>query len=134
MSAMAPRALRYLAAALVLLVGAVHYQQYLALLSQVHVIGVLFLLNAAGAAALTVLLLQGDERLRRLAAMGAIPLCVGSLISIVLSMGGGIFGYQEPDWRGPVVLAVIAELAAVPVLLAYLASSLSRVGAPGSAR
>ncbi len=126
--------LRYAAAALVLLVGAVHYQQYLDLLSQVHVIGALFLLNAAGAAALTVLLLQRDERLRRLAAAGAIPLCVGSLISIVLAMGGGIFGYQEPDWRAPIVIAVIAELAAVAVLVAYLASSLRRVEAPRSVR
>ena len=118
--------LRYLAAALVLVVAAVHYQQYIAMLSQVKTIGVLFLLNAAGGAALAVLLLQRDERLRQLGALGSIPLCLGSLVSIILAMGGGIFGYQEPDWRASVIIAVVAEVAALPVLVAYVAASLRR--------
>lgn len=119
---MSSDALRYVAAALVFVVAGVHYQQYLDFLSQVDTIGVLFLLNAAGGAALVVLLLQRDERLRQLGALGAIPLCLGSLVSILLSMGPGIFGYQEPDWRTAVVIAVVAEVAALPVLAAYLAS------------
>ncbi|HEX5910092.1 MAG TPA: hypothetical protein VFY44_06330 [Thermoleophilaceae bacterium] len=114
-------ALRYVAAALVLVVAGVHWQQYVELLNQVDTVGPLFLLNAAGGAALAVLLLQRDVTLRILGALGAIPLCLGSLISIVLSMGDGIFGYQEPDWRAAVVVAVVAEVAALPVLLAYLA-------------
>lgn len=115
-------ALRYLSAALVLVVAGVHYQQYVDSLSQVETIGTLFLLNAAGGAALAVLLLQRDPMLRTVGALGSIPLCVGSLVSILLAMGGGIFGYQEPDWRMPVVIAVVAEIAALPVLLAYLAA------------
>lgn len=122
--------LRYAAAALVLVVAGVHWQQYIELLNQVDTIGPLFLLNAAGGAALAVLLLQRDGTLRILGALGAIPLCLGSLVSIVLSMGGGIFGYQEPDWRAAVVIAVVAEVAAVPVLVAWLAASRRRQTAP----
>lgn len=125
-------ALRYLAAALVLVVAGVHYQQYIELLNQVDTIGVLFLLNAAGGAALVVLLLQRDETLRKLGALGAIPLCLGSLVSILLSMGGGFFGYQEPDWRTSVIIAVVAEVAALIVLAAYLARAKSP-DAPSSA-
>jgi len=123
--------LRLAAAVLVLVVAAVHYEQYLDSLSEVDTIGWLFLLNAAGGAALVVLLLQRDETLRRLGALGAIPLCLGSLVSILLAMGGGIFGYQEPDWRGPVVLAVVAEVAALPVLVAYLARARRRSSSSG---
>ena len=119
--------LRLAAAVLVLVVAAVHYEQYLDSLSDVDTIGWLFLLNAA----LVVLLLQRDETLRRLAALGAIPLCLGSLVSILLAMGGGIFGYQEPDWRGPVVLAVVAEVASLPVLVAYLARARRRSPSSG---
>ncbi len=117
--------LRYVAAALVFVVAAVHYQQYIDQLNQVKTIGVLFLLNAAGGAALTVGLLLRDTTFNRLSALGSIPLCLGSLVSIVLAMGGGIFGYQEPDWRTPVIIAVAAEVAAVSVLIAYLARSYS---------
>jgi hypothetical protein len=119
-SGTAAKPLRFLAAVLVFVVAAVHYQQYIDFISEVHVIGWLFLLNAAGGAALTVLLLQRHETLHRLAALGAIPLCLGSLISILLAMGGGIFGYQEPDWRIAVVLAVAAEVIAMAVLAGYL--------------
>ncbi len=120
---MSTDALRYVGAALILVVAGVHYQQYIELLSQVDTIGVLFLLNAAGGAALVVLLLQRDRMLRALGALGAIPLCLGSLVSILLSMGGWIFGYQEPDWRTAVVIAVVAEVAAIPVLVAWLAAT-----------
>jgi hypothetical protein len=115
------RTLRYAAAVLVLVVGAVHFEQYVDFLSEVKTVGVLFLLNAAGGAALTVGLLWGDTTLNRLSALGSIPLCLGSLVSIVLAMGGGIFGYQEPDWRAPIVIAVVAEALGVVVLAAYLA-------------
>lgn len=112
--------LRYPAAALVLVVGLVHLQQYIDFISEVQTIGWLFLLNAAGGAGLAVALLWPDRNLSRLAAAGGLVLCIGSLVAIVLAMGGGIFGYQEPSWRGPVVLAVIAEVAALPALAGHL--------------
>ncbi len=112
--------LRYVAAALVLVVGLVHLQQYVDFISEVETIGWTFLLNAAGGAGLFVALLWRERPLRQLAAVGGIALCVGSLVAIVLAMGGGIFGYQEPSWRGPVVLSVIAEIVALPALVGYL--------------
>lgn len=112
--------MRLLAAALIVAVGAVHFQQYVDFMSEVHTVGVLFLLNAAGAAAIAVALLSSDPLLRRLAAAGGIGLCVGSLVSIVLSAGGGVFGYQEPDWRTPMVLAVVFEALAIPALAAVV--------------
>jgi len=112
--------LRSVAAGLVLVVGLVHLQQYVDFISEVPAIGWMFLLNAAGGAGLFVALLWRERPLRQLAAVGGIALCVGSLIAIVLAMGGGLFGYQEPSWRGAVVLSVIAEIAALPALVGYL--------------
>lgn len=120
MSAGRGGSLRCVAAALVLVVGLVHLQQYVDFISEVETIGWLFLLNAAGGTGLTVALLWPDRNLSRLAAVGGLALCLGSLVAIVLAMGGGIFGYQEPSWRGQVVLAVIAEVAALPALAGYL--------------
>lgn len=120
--------LRYAAAVLVLVLGLVHLQQYVDFISEIPTIGVMFLLNAAGGAALFVALLWRDRALRQLAAVGGIALCVGSLVAIVLAMGGGIFDYQEPNWRGPVVISVLVEVAALPALLGYLA--LGRRAAP----
>lgn len=103
-----------------MVVGAVHFQQYVDFISEVETIGVLFLLNASGSAAIAVALLSSDPLLRRLAATGGIALCIGSLVSILLSTGGGVFGYQEPEWRTPMVIAVVAEGLALPALAAVL--------------
>ena len=91
--------MRYLGAALIVAVGAVHLQH---------------------SAAIAVALLSPDPLLRRLAAAGGVALCIGALVSIVLLAGGGVFGYQEPDWRIPMVLAVISEGLAIPVLAVAL--------------
>lgn len=128
MSARPADLLRYAAAALVLVVGLVHLQQYVDFISEIPTVGVMFLLNAAGGAALFAALLWRDRTLRQLAALGGIALCVGSLVAIVLAMGGGIFDYQEPNWRGPVVISVLVEIAALPALVGYLV--LGRRAAP----
>lgn len=120
--------LRYVAVALVLAVGAVHYQQYIEILNEVETVGVLFLLNAAGAAAIAVALLWNERTLRTLGAIGGVALSVGSLVSILIARGGGLFGYQEPNWRTAVVIAVVVEVAALPTLVGYLA--LGRRGTP----
>ncbi|MGI8558679.1 MAG: hypothetical protein ACR2ND_10275 [Solirubrobacteraceae bacterium] len=122
-----PDTLRILAAALLLLVGAVHFQQYVTTLGHVPTIGVLFLLNAAGAAALTIALFSAEPTLRLLALPAALGLVIGALISIVLAMNGGIFGYQEPTFRTSVTIAIIAEVAAIPALIACALSELHRI-------
>jgi hypothetical protein len=109
-----------LAAGLVAIIAGVHFQQYVDFISEVPTVGVLFLLNAAGGAGLAVALLSGERGLRTLAAIGSLGLAVGSLISIAVALNGGFFGYQEPTLRFPILIAILAELAAIPVLLMML--------------
>ena len=109
-----------LAPALVVLIAGVHFQQYVDFMSEVPTVGTLFLLNAAGGAALAVALLSGERLIRLLAALGAAGLAAGSLISIAIAMSGSFFGYQEPTLRLPIVIAIVAELLVIPVLLSLL--------------
>jgi hypothetical protein len=118
MTVMPSDALRYLGALATIVVGAVHLQQYADFIHDVPTIGVLFLLNGAGAGAIAVLL---ASRRARLAAVGGIALSLGAIVSIAISMTAhGLFGYTEPAFRAPVTLAVAAEAAAIVLLLAYL--------------
>jgi hypothetical protein len=111
-----PSRLGLLAAALIAVIAAVHFQQYVEFISEVPTVGVLFLLNAAGGAGLVLALLSPDRLLRLLATLGAIGLAAGSLVSIALALNGSFFGYREPTLRLPIVLAIIAEAAAIPTL------------------
>jgi hypothetical protein len=110
--------LRYLGAIATLVVGAMHLQQYADFISDVPTIGELFLLNGLGAGAVLIML---GTRLAPLGALAGISLSAGALISIAIAMtDGGLFDYQEPSFRTPVTLSVIAEIAAVMLLIAYL--------------
>lgn len=111
---------RTLAALLVVVVGVVHLQQYADFISDVPTIGTLFVLNAAGAGVIVVML--AIPKLRALGALAGIGLCVGSLVSIAISMtGGGLFGYTEPTLRAPMTLAIIAEVLGLAVLALMVA-------------
>lgn len=110
-------ALRYLGAALILVVGAIHLQQYLDFINDVPTIGELFLLNAAGAGAIAVML---ATRPRSLAAVSGIALSAGALVSVLIALFSSLFDYSEPSLRVPIVLAIAAEVAAVLALMAYL--------------
>jgi hypothetical protein len=115
----APR-LALLAAALLAVIAGVHLQQYIDFISEVPTVGVLFLLNAAGGAALVLALLSDDRPLRLLAVVGSIGLAAGSLISIAIALSGSFFGYREPVLRLPIVIAILAEAVAIPVLVLLL--------------
>ncbi len=107
-------------AALVAVIAGVHFQQYVDFMSEVPTVGVLFLLNAAGGAGLALALASADRILRRLAALGSVGLALGSLVSIVIALEGSFFGYQEPTLRLPIVIAILAEIALLPVAVAQL--------------
>lgn len=110
--------LRYLGAAATLVVGAVHLQQYADFIGDVPTIGELFLLNGLGAGAVLIML---GTRLAPLGALAGIGLSAGAVASIAIAMTeGGLFDYQEPTFRTPVTISVIAEIAAVLLLTAYL--------------
>lgn len=120
MTVRTPDLLRWMGALATLIVGAVHLQQYADFIQDVPTIGVLFALNAAGAGAVTILL---ATRRATLGVIGAIALSAGALVSIAISMtAGGLFGYTEPTFRLPVTISVVAEAAAIVLLLAYLAN------------
>ncbi len=86
-------------------------------MSDVPTIGVLFLLNSLGAGVVAVVL---ATRLRVIGALAGAALSGGALISIALAMTSGLFGYTEPTFRVAVVLAIVAEVAAVLTLAAWL--------------
>jgi hypothetical protein len=108
------------AAALVVVIAGVHFQQYVDFMSEIPTIGVLFLLNAGGGAGLAVALLSRAPMMRGIAALGSIGLASGSLVSIFLALEGGIFGYQEPTLRLPILIAIVSEVAALPLLAALV--------------
>ncbi len=124
MTTRAPDALRHLGALATIVVGAIHLQQYADFISDVPTIGVLFLLNGAGAGLVAILL---ASRRAALGAIGGLALSLGAIVSILISMSaGGLFGYTEPTFRAAVALSVAAEVAAVLLLLAYLVARRSQ--------
>jgi hypothetical protein len=117
--------LRSLGAVAVLVVGAVHLQQYAAAgFESVRVIGTLFLLNFVGATVIGLGLLVPATRLRvlhALLAIGGIGLAGTSFVFLFVSEHMSLFGFQEHGYRAAIVAALAAEAVAVVALSAYLA-------------
>jgi len=114
-------ALRWSAAALVLAAGAIHLWLYFDFFHRVHVVGVLFLVNA-GSALVAGLALLFSGRLWAL--LAGIAYSAGTLVGFFLSVYHGLFGYVE-SLRGPWQEAAGGvELAALVLLAPLLASSL----------
>lgn len=133
------RGMRLLGALAILAVGAVHLQQYIgADFSAIPTIGPLFLLNAVGSGIVGFALLLPIERALKarhaeallvLFAFGAVAIAVGSLIALLISESGSLFGFTEAGYRPPVVVAIITEAATIlllgPVAAVYLARAFS---------
>jgi hypothetical protein len=109
---------RYLGAVSILLVGIVHAQQYYAAyFSVVPTIGTLFLLSFVGSGVTGVVLLTPVRRFGRrlgdlilvLAALGAIGIAVGSLVSLLISEYMPLFGFMESGYRLAIVLALLFD-------------------------
>jgi hypothetical protein len=115
-------ALRVLGAAAVLVVGAVHLEQYFGVHFQVvPVIGPMFLLNfIIGSLVIAAGLLLPLHRLHGLLALGGIGVGVVSFVFLELSEHGGIFGFQDYGYRAAIVVALAAEAAAAVLLATYL--------------
>jgi hypothetical protein len=103
--------------------AAVHIQQYVAIFHEVKWVGPLFLAN--GAACLAAVLGLAYRRTRRVAALAGVVISVVALGSLVVSYGQGLFGWHEGGFRTPIALVTIAEVAAVLLLSAALAVSLT---------
>ena len=109
---------RYLGAVSILLVGAVHAEQYYEdYFSIVPTIGTLFLLSFVGAGVVgTVLFLPVRHLGRRigdlilsLAALGAIGIALGTLVSLLISEYRPLFGFMESGYRLAIVLTLLFD-------------------------
>jgi hypothetical protein len=109
---------RYLGAVSILLVGAVHAQQYYqAYFSVVPTIGTLFLLSFIGAGVVGTALFLPVRRLGRpvgdlilsLAALGAIGIALGTLVSLLYSEYRPLFGFMESGYRLAVELTLLFD-------------------------
>lgn len=96
-------------ALLVLAAGAIHLYLYFDYFHRVHVIGALFLVNAAAGLLIGAALLVRRDRLLLLAAFGY---AVGTLAGFVVSTRWGLFGYHESFWGSWQEAAGGIELAA----------------------
>jgi hypothetical protein len=109
---------RYLGAVSILVVGAIHAQQYYeAYFSVVPTIGTLFLLSFIGSGVVGAALVSPVRRLGRtigdlilvLAALGAIGIALGSLVSLLISEYTPLFGFMESGYRLAIVLTLVFD-------------------------
>src|SRR5690348_8148372 len=109
---------RYLGAVSILLVGVVHAQQYYeAYFSIVPTIGTLFLLSFIGAGVAGTVLFLPVRRLGRpvgdlilsFAALGAIGIALGTLVSLLISEYQPLFGFMESGYRLAIVLTLLFD-------------------------
>jgi len=121
---------RYLGAVSIILVGVVHAQQYFqAYFSVVPTIGALFLLSFIGAGIVGAVLLAPVRRLGRLigdaalvfAALGAIGIAVGTLVSLLVSEYTPLFGFMESGYRLPIKLTLLFDVMTMVFLGVFVA-------------
>jgi hypothetical protein len=129
LSRIAGEVARYLGAVSILLVGAVHAQQYYgAYFSVVPTIGTLFLLSFVGSGVVGVVLIAPVRRLGRnigdliliLSALVAIQIAVGSLASLLVSEYTPLFGFIESGYRLAIVLALVFDASTAVFLGAFV--------------
>jgi hypothetical protein len=121
---------RYVGAIMILLVGAVHAQQYYdAYFSVVPTIGTLFLLSFIGAGIVGTVLLAPVRRLGSplgglilaVAALGAIGIALGTLVSLLISEYMPLFGFMESGYRLAIVLTLLFDVLTTVFLGFFLA-------------
>ena len=141
-----PYLLRFLGALALLGVGAVHIDQYFAVHYEVvPVIGTLFVLNLAGAAAIALLLVLPTERIVDrlfgaggafvigLLALAGVGLAIVSFAFLIISQHTILFGFMEHGYRTAIVLSFIAEGATVLLLGSYLLALIAAGRGPSRA-
>jgi hypothetical protein len=135
------KTMRRLGAITLLIVGAVHVQQYVSNdYSVLPTIGPLFLLNAIGAGIVAVGLLAPIERMlgdRRaelaagLLAVVALTIAVGSLVALFIAESQPLFGFMEDGYDTPILIAIVAESLTTILLVPVAVSSLQAAASGG---
>jgi hypothetical protein len=109
---------RYLGAISIIAVGGIHAQQYYdAYFRVVPTIGTLFLLSFIGAGIFGAVLFAPVRRLGErlgdlilsLAALGAIGIALGTLVSLLISEYMPLFGFMESGYRLAIVLTLVFD-------------------------
>jgi hypothetical protein len=120
---------RYLGAVSLLMVAAIHAQQYYdAYFSAVPTIGRLFMLNIIGAGATALILLAPIKLLgRRLAdpilvltALTGIGVAAGAFTALIISEYTPLFGFMESGYRLAIELSLLFEGLATLLLATYI--------------
>ena len=111
---------RIAAAALVAAAGALHLYLWFDYFHRVHVVGTLFLLNAAAAAVIAVALAVSPKPIVLLAGLAY---SIGTLVAFAISVRWGLFGYHESLWGSWQKAAGGVEVAASVLLSIELARS-----------
>jgi hypothetical protein len=114
---------RWSTALLVAAAGAIHLYLYFDYFHRVHVVGVLFLVNAAAGLVIGAALLMRRDVSALLAAGGY---AVGTLAGFVVSTRWGLFGYRETFWGSWQEAAGGVELAIALLAAALLGAALRR--------
>ena len=109
---------RYLGAVSILIVGAIHAQQYYdAYFRVLPTIGTLFVLSFIGAGVVGALLFapvrllgeQLGDLILSFAALGAIGIALGTLVSLLISEYMPLFGFMESGYRLAIVLTLVLD-------------------------
>lgn len=103
-----------LAALCVFAAGLQHARLYHRGYAEVEIVGVLFVLNAAASAGVVLTLIFARAWLF---VLGALAVCVPSLVSIAISHSWGLLGFREGGYDADALLIVAAESAAVVLAL-----------------
>ncbi|WP_406510471.1 hypothetical protein [Streptomyces sp. NBC_00212] len=105
--------------------GYIHAQLYITGYRYIHVIGVMFLLQASASFAIAALLLIGDSLLIRLAAAGT---AAGALGGFAVSRTTGVFGFVERGLQPSPqsLISILVETATLLLLAPALIRTLRR--------
>src|SRR5256885_16449543 len=115
---MACKIMRRAGAVAILVVGAVHLQQYLGDYQAIPTIGPLFLLNAVGSGAVALGLLlpierwlgrrRGDVAVAMLA-LGGLLIALGALIGLYIAETSTLFGFSDGMLETVMWIAIVSE-------------------------
>jgi hypothetical protein len=112
-----------LAALCVIAAGLQHARLYHRGYAEVEIVGLLFFLNAIGSAGVVLTLIFARAWLF---VLGALSICVPSLVSIAISHSSGFLGFREGGYDADARVIVVAEVAAVVLTLLGAAKAATR--------
>ncbi|MEA2274346.1 MAG: hypothetical protein QOI98_3054 [Solirubrobacteraceae bacterium] len=112
-----------LAALCVLIAGLQHARLFHRGYGEVEIVGLLFFMNAIGSTGVVLTLIFDRAWLF---VLGALSICVPSLVSIAISHSSGFFGFREGGYDADALIIVVAEGAAVVLALLGAAPARAR--------